>query len=463
MTKLKQILLSKGVVLSLIFLILVAVFIGYIVPQKIITSEIDLNKWRDANPELAFWTDKFGLHHVYTTPWFALIMMAFFISLIISTVEQIKYSRKATFGEVVQSDGTILETDVTYKQLANVLRKNGYIQLFRNNERSRFIKQPWGHWGNVLLHLGLMVLIASSLILTLTENRGLIHLVEGEKFLPGNPWFRKEQGLLANRFILPISVGLDKVEVDYWETDDIKHIATIVSFIDKHGNSRKYSLGINNTLHVDGVKAYQGKRYGNSFFVEITDPEGKKYRTRFQIDHPHKREQAGYGDFVVEGIPYLIKTKYYADADKKSINSDNPLLVIRLVTEEMHLKDISERKLGSKSKLIMDIEQKESIEGEVSLRLGESGTLGPYTATLVHVSKWSEIIFVESHGVIGIFSAFVIIVMGVSFTYFIPPREFYARKTETGYSLRWKASRFEIFYENEFEEISKALRGMHTQ
>ncbi len=457
MDKLKHILLSRNVILALILVLLGSIFIGYVIPQQFTTSEIDLEEWKHINPLFAVLTEALGLHHMYTTPWFVVLLMIFLFILLLSTFEQVKYSHRATFGAGDKEVGHEVKVYIAHEQLLSTLKKAGYVKTFQDAIITRFIIHPWGYWGNVLLHLGIVVLVISSLVLVITEQRGLLHLVEGEMYRSGDPWLLEQTGMLADQFILPVSVRLDKVDVDYWETDDVRHISTVVSFIDKEGGSRQYHLGINKTVNSRGLRVYQGRTYGNSFYVEFKDKNKREFPLIIQIDHPRKRDKAGYGNFFVEGIPFEIKAKYYADAKKASMSGNDPLLVIRLVTIEQVLKGISQKKSGTKPQLNVETEKMETIAGEVSLGLGESGTLGPYTAMLVHVSRWSEIIFVQSSGMTGIFTGFIIIITGACFTYFIPPREFHARKTGNGYSVSWKASRFEKFYESEFEEIVKRL------
>lgn len=147
---------------------------------------------------------------------------------------------------------------------------------------------------------------------------------------------------------------------------------------------------------------------------------------------------AGYANLKSYEIPYLIKAKYFADADKKSMLSQHPLLVMRLV-------------------------DKGRVIGEVSLKNGESGQLGPYTATVTGISKWAGMIFVDITGMPGIFLGFFIIIIGGGLTYFMPPREFYLRKEGDGFSITWKATRFESFYEEEYEKVSSAFGGLKPQ
>jgi cytochrome c biogenesis protein len=413
----------------LILLILIAVIIAYIFPQRFITSQVQMERWRNYHPAWVPWVERLGLDHVYTTPWFAALLFAFLLTLIISTIEQIKISIKKTFGHGVVSDGKNLRVNATEEELKTAIKKLGYFQIIRNQETLRFVKYPWGYWGNVLLHLGIMIVIASSLIIVLTEKRGRLQLIEGELYVPGTPWVMEEKGMLVGSFILPEAVRLDNVFPEFWETDDLKQLMTTISFSDPKGRSKRYTLSINQTINYRGIRVYQSQSFGNAFFVTLTDKEGRSKGLILQIQNPNKRDKASYGNFRSEGMPYLLKAKYFADAEKKSMLSQNPLLIMRLV---------------DKGRLI----------SEVSLKKGGSGQLGPYTATLDNASMWAGMIFVDITGMPCIFFGFLIIIIGGGLTYFMPPREFYIRKEDRGlFIITWKATRFESFYKEEYEKI----------
>lgn len=436
--KIKRFFLSRKTILALILLILGAIVLAYIFPQRFSASPLDTENWQQAHPLFAPWFYTLGLDHVYTTPWFAVLLLVFLLTLMISTFEQIKNSTKKIFGNVVISGEKSIRVNTTEEEIKTAIKKLGYFQTVRNQETLRFVKHPWGYWGNVLLHLGIVLVIASSLVVVLTEKRGLLQLIESELYVPGTPWFMEEKGMLVGNFILPEAVMLDNVIPEFWETDDIKQLTTVMSFSNPQGKTKRYNLAINQTVNYKGIRIYQDQRFGLAFFVNLTDKTGTRNGLILQIQKPYKRDKASYGNFRFGKIPYLLKAKYFADAEKKNMLSSNPLLVMRLV-------------------------DKGRVIGEVSLKNGESGQVGPYTATVAGISRWAGIIFVDITGMPGIFLGFFIIIIGGGLTYFMPPREFYLRKEVDGFSITWKATRFESFYEEEYEKVSSAFGGLKPQ
>ncbi len=437
MKKIKSFLLSRTSVLVQILIILTVILAGYEFPQRISASPYSIEKWRKAHPALVPWVERLGLGHIYTTPWFAALLFIFLLTLVISSYEQIKKALNKTFRHAdTDSEGETIYAPED--KLISAIKKKGYIFIGEKNTHKRFVKHPWGYWGNVFLHLGFVIIIASSLVILLMQNRGLLQLVEGEIYFPGNLWTFEEKGLLAKDFILPEAIRLEKVNFEFYESDELKGLSTFISFIDPQGRFQKYSVGINQIVKFKGVRIYQGNSFGHAFYVELADKEGGTEKIIFDIDHPLRRDRPGYKNFEFEGIPYTIRAHYYVDADRKSMQSNNPLLNILIIDREKSAK-------------------------EASLKIGESRELGPYTARLVYVSRWSELIFVKDPGMSGVFSAFFIIIAGVMLTYFTPPREFILQKKAEGFSLVWRPSKFERFYEDEFKAILSAFAKENTQ
>jgi hypothetical protein len=429
----KSVLLSRKTIITEISLILFAIVLGYIIPQRFTTSASDIEKWRNANSWLVPWIDSLGLDHIYTTPLFTILLMVFLLSLVLSSYDQIKTAFNITSGRVSPMGKSTITIKAPEDKLISVIKKQGYIRLGRYFNSTRYVKHPWGYWGNAMLHIGLVVVIASSLIILLTEKRGLLHLVEEEIHFPGSPWVVEETGLLVKDFTLPEAIKLEKVNVDFYETDELKHLSSDIMFINPQGNFSKYQLGINKTVKFKGVRLYQSTVFGHAFFVELTDPLGRKEKIILHIDHPWKRDRASYEDFRVEGIPYPVRASYYVDAERRSMKSNNPLLTLLIVEDDKAVH-------------------------EVTLKVGESKPLGPYTARLAYVSKWSEIIFVKNSGMSGIFLGFSIIAVGVILIYFTPPREFLISKDSKGFILSWRVSNFERFFINEYEKVINTFK-----
>ena len=112
--------------------------------------------------------------------------------------------------------------------------------------------------------------------------------------------------------------------------------------------------------------------------------------------------------------------------------------------------------------LVMRLVDKGKVMGELSLKNNESGRLGPYTAKLEGITRWAGMIFVDVKGMKGIFVSFFIIIMGAALSYFVAPREFVLKAEDGGFSIMWKATKFESFYRDEYETIRLEFGGVQS-
>ncbi|OGW25041.1 MAG: hypothetical protein A2X59_06470 [Nitrospirae bacterium GWC2_42_7] len=433
----KRLFLSRKTILVTIVLILLTVVAGFIIPQKFSTPQREFQKWQDAHSQWIPWIERLGFDHIYTTPWFALLLSVFLMTLSFSAYEQIKISRLKTYGKVMPSGEKGIPVSESRQEIVKKARKKGYIKLYEDLDVIRLVKYPWGYWGNVLFHIGMIITIASAIIIFLTERRGTVNIIERRTHFPESAWLAEEHGLLVDKLVLPDSLTLETISPEFWETDEIKQLTTALEFTDETGQINNYTLHINKTLHYKGIEIYQGNSFGNAFFIEFSDSEGRINNEILLIDNPKKRNKASYSNFNFFWMPYLLKVKYFADAEQKMMDSNNPLLVMRLM-------------------------QREKIAAELQLKTGEHGRLGPYDVTLVHVARWGNVICVKNKGMPGIFLGFFIIISGVSLTYFMPPREIYIKSSDGSLFLSFRSGRFKSLYREEFEKIYKSKEGRRS-
>ncbi len=435
MTKIKRIIISRRTITWTIAVMVLEFFAGTLLPQRFMTAPGEMASWYGAHPVLRQIAFYLGLDHIYTSPLFALTLSVFSISLIVSSFDQFVLAWNRVFvarpkaAPAVAPGGRIVSDDDG--AIFAGLRAKGYLLTFRDETMVRFVKHPWGYWGKFLLHCGIVVVIGSSLSIVLTTKRGQLNLYEfGDVYLAGTPLAKDEVGLLADRFVLPMSVRLVSFVPEFWETDNVKQLTSTVEFAEADGTVREYRLSVNSGLVYKGMKIYQSSQFGRVFFVDFIGPDRVRHHVPLTIPHPLSREEAGYRDSVLPWLLPSLHSKYYADAGKEAMISDDPLLVLRLVF----------------GKEVLD---------ERALRPGESGQLGEYTVRLTRTEEWAGIIFVKSFGMGGVFLGFFVIVLGGVLIYFTVPRQVVLHRVEHGYDYFCTASHFAGLYEEEFAEIGK--------
>ena len=211
---------------------------------------------------------------------------------------------------------------------ARRIRTAGYLRVSAG-DGVRYLRHPWGLWGNCLLHVGMLVVIASSLWIAVTQQRGLLQLVEGETFLPAQPWASTEKGLLAKDLVLDESVRLDRLSYVFWPTYGVKTVASTITFLQNDMLPATRTVEINSILGFHGLSIYQGIDFGHAFYVEVTDASGRKEVFQLLINHQVTPDKPSYNDFAdVLGDGKLLRAKYFVDEEKRSLTRENPLITI---------------------------------------------------------------------------------------------------------------------------------------
>lgn len=432
MHMLKKFFLSRKLALFLLVAILASVLVASLVPQTFITPASEMQNWRADNGWLVSIADACGLNHVYTAPWFAVLIALALVSLSLSSMEQFRAALRKTFkaAPLPESGGNRIRA--AEREISATMRRHGYLLLSRTAPW-RFVKNPWGYWGNFLLHAGIVATIAASLLVALTQQRGAIMLVEGVLHQSGEPWESEEHGLLTERLSLPYSVRLDQLKLAFRKDNHVDQVASEITLLPENGgDARRLTAAINANLTYQGKRIYQSNEYGDAFTLEFTSADGGKYREKLLLLHPAGLDKASYGDFDFPWLKYKLSTKYYADADKKLITSPDRLLVMRIMENNREL-------------------------GRISLKNGESGRLGNYLVRLTAVEKWSKLIFVHVPGMPLVFIGFTMIVLGIMLNFFTPPREFIVARDGDGFVVSWRAEKFADFYADEHGDILKNI------
>jgi hypothetical protein len=429
----KRLLLSRGFVLTLLAALTALIVVASLLPQSFLTSPDDLATWARAHPVLARAAAGLGLHHVYTHPAFTGALLLAVVALCLSTGEQVRAAlRRVSRGGA--PGGARIESDRTPDEVLRTLRARGYLALGGGAGARRLVRQPWGYFGNTLLHGGLTVAVAASAYIGVTQQRGLVHLLEGDTHRVGGPWFVEENGVGASRLVLPFSVRLDHVALRSGPSSAVESAVSTLTLERAGAPRRSVRVGIGDLQEVDGVTIYQGAELGHAFRVVISSGDRDVVRTLL-VRHPATPDEEGTNEFrgLLPGGE-VLRAKYLVDADRQSFEQFNPVLFLRV-----------DGPGGDAA-------------GQAELRPGTSATAGAYGLRLEKVSVWTRLVFVRAPGMAGVFAGFFIIALGGVLHYFTAPREATLEERGPGATLvTWRAARFASFYAEELDELRAAL------
>lgn len=423
-------LLSRGVTIGTIGSVLALILVAALVPQRGITISDNLMKWRQSHKGVLPLVDLVGLDHLYSTPYFIVLVSLALLILVLSTCDQGERAFTQTFRSLPPEGAGI---DVPAGELEEVLAQHGYRRMGKS-EALRFVSQPWGYWGNFLFHLGITVTVAASLVIALTYQRSTLTLYEGVFHNPGDGWEGEEHGLLVPPLVFPYGVRLERLRGEFSRTGIVTRMTSELRLRDGNGRDTMHEVELNAIFEHHGVRIYQSVSFGDLFIVEFTGPDGSRRTELLQLYLPDNLEASSYRDFTLPWLPQVLSSRYQADVDKSSMMSPNRLLVLRLMDNGRQF-------------------------ARLALLPGEEGMLGSYRVKLLGVGKWSNLAFTRIAGMPWVFFGFFVIVAGLILQYVTPPREIGAKPTSDGWIIRWRATRFAEFYAEEYAAIIKELKG----
>jgi cytochrome c biogenesis protein ResB len=425
--------------LGLILFLAGVMYVSTLIPQRIDAVPAELEMWRFRHGGLLWLVDFFHLHSVYAQPWFAAAILSAAVALAISAITQLALARKKLFATATTSTDEVA-AGVAGMSLRAVARKNHYQLLGVSPDgQLKFVRNPWGYFGNPLLHLGITVVITMSLYVALTTRQGTLILVEGEQQANNRSWAVSEQGVFATPLELPGTIRLDRVKVQLDSRQQPLDVSSELSLIEPSGQVHPLTASINRMLNYHGLRIYHAAQYGNAFAVSFTDKNGTVHAETVAAHHPPTPAEAGYSDdFAVNWSSNLLSAKYYVNADKQSQSGGNPELTLRMTQAGREL-------------------------ARTTVTTGKTGMLGEYKVKLHGVSQWAKLTVVDSRGMPLLFTGFAVIMLGGLLRYLMPPRELIAiRQQHDCYTVFWKAGSFRDFYLEERDRLTMALQRENT-
>ncbi len=435
MSLVRRFFLSRATILCLMAAALFAITLSAFIPQSFLTPPEKMLAWRMAHPLLGSLSGLLGFHHIYTHPAFSLVLAGAAVSLSLSTWNQCLAAwRRMSQPDPEMPGAESFAVAGSVEHCSLVISSRGFQRQKAKDGAVRFVRHPWGYWGNALLHFGMVVSIAASLFIALTQQRGVVQIAEGMLWYPSYPLLSEEHGLLARPLVLPDTLRLDRVTYRFRPDNSVQRVGSAVSFISAGGTVETRSVEINKILIHRGLRFYQGVEFGHAFFVEVTGPDGPPRMFQLQIQHPEAPDLPAYNDYNgLLGEGELLRAKYLVDAAGKSFSLVDPLLTLRL--------EAGGREIG-----------------RVPLKVGEEGVIGDYRFRLRAFAPWSRLLIVNLVGMPAIFLGFFIICLGGVLHYFTPPREMTVCEGAGGVVVvRWRATKFAGFYTDELASLKRSL------
>jgi cytochrome c biogenesis protein len=462
---------------------------GSIYPQR----SADPNgvvKYFDENPELAAVLDFFQLFDVYTSIWFSAIYILLFASLVGCVLPRTKIHYEALKAEPVQTPTNLSRMPV-YEQVVSaspanptetakrLLTKQGYRVIQRGDSISAekgYLRET----GNLVFHFSLVgVLIAVGIGGGLSFS-GQRVLAEGDTFVNNLAGFDSlSPGTFFNPDNLaPLSVSLDKFEVDYDfknETNigaplDFRATVTVRSPEDQVGKTAL--VRVNQPLDATGASVYLT---GHGYAPEITirDANGNISYSGATVFLPQDGNMTSIGIIKVpDNLPEQIGIVGFFYPSKIELASGAYTSIFPGVVDPLVSLNVYTGDLGLDSGIplnvyALDTDRLTQVAGRgtdnpaIELALGETADLpnGLGTVSFDGIKRFASLDIAYNPGQIWVLLFSLLALAAVTVSLVTPRRRVWVKSTTGGFEVAALSRRDDPKLEEVVRELTKAIRN----
>ncbi|MFZ3372682.1 MAG: cytochrome c biogenesis protein ResB, partial [Desulfitobacteriaceae bacterium] len=255
-SKLWAIFSSMKTGLALLGIIALVSGIGTLIPQEAQDPE-------KAQAVGKLW-QSLGFTHLFSTPWFRLILGLLCLNLIVCSLQRFSGLRRLTFkpriplkvASVPTKNRVEITGDTTslHQAVEGALKNKSY-RLYTEDNGGIWgfygLKHRWGYWGSLITHLAFVVLVLGALLGTVLGFKG--NLTAGEGNTVPIKSIQLTRGTVNQDFDVFINSAQDRMldngERDNWYTD--------ISILVKGKNVVRQVISVNHPLTYQGVTFYQ--------------------------------------------------------------------------------------------------------------------------------------------------------------------------------------------------------------
>lgn len=453
-------------IITLIILTFIATLIGVLVPQVGDKSPSYFETWKLSSPKTFYIVNILQLNRVYTSVWFLSLVFIIMLSLGYSIYLMIKRNlKRKQFIPPTESGWDLIDTGyaVEHESLIRFMGKKGYKLVHgswfmvhgkdvHSNEQSTmnderilvFSKNSINKWGGVIFHSGLFLIIIAALIGLAFQKRGFVQVMEGEVFSGiYDDFLVKEFGVFQKRFNVEFKTQLSRFRHEYWETGQVKEVASSVTLIDDKGNTYEDTVSPNHPVKYKGINIYQSFDYGYAISFILKNSDGRETVTHFLLDHPDKRTKPFAGSSDFPQTPYIFKMKFYPDISMNSFHLGKPILHLQVFRQVHSSPSIVH---GNDERIFDGL----IIPGNV---INIEGNF----VRFFNISQWSGLIYVKSPDMSPAYAGFFISCIGAAIIFLLPHKEIFISKKGSVLSLYGRTNRYKPLFDEELEEIEKEL------
>lgn len=272
--RLRRSLGSPRLAAALIAALLALSVVSVIVPQTATLGREVVETWRESQPWLAVPALALGLDRVFYSWPYYLVSLLLAVNLTVCTLDRVRRRSAAS--------GPALGTAPDDAQRVRMPEGADAISALTHGMRGFRVETvaggvicrsgAWGFTGSVLMHVGLVVLVAAGVVTGLTRFEGVMLLTEGLG-AADVPSSYVELGRVPDlgEAYTGAEIALDGMEFDY-EGPTITESRAFLT-VGRGDSRRAYTARVNHPLRV-GAKSFLLKDSGLAVGLRVTDPSG---------------------------------------------------------------------------------------------------------------------------------------------------------------------------------------------
>ncbi len=354
-----------------------------------------------------------GLGRPSSSPLMLVLLSVLCLVMLVAAIQRVGVAWRRTVAPRRPVPGNGEQLDGHAEGVESRLAARGWIRLPAADPGDvRLVRNPWGYWAGVVLHIGLVVIVVSALVVTLTERRAVASLRVGDHVGPGSVFAAQKHGFLTGPLTLPASLTLDDVRPTFGQSGDLAQITTTLA---DTSTSDLVTVAVNRVLSWRGMRVYQSQEFGPAYqltFARAQEALGAQV-VEMLVSSP-----AGSPTFRDIGMPWGPETlRVRSVVGTPGASAVTATVTLRLV-------------------------QDGKVLGEAPLTPGKQSELGPYTVRLDSVTWWDRLIFVQDNGIPFLFLGFLLTSSAAVVLYAAPVREVYIARFADHTELVYRARGF---------------------
>ena len=257
-----------------------------------------------------------------------------------------------------------------------------------------FSKHSWSAWSGVILHVGLLLVMAGLAATVGTESRTEYLVRTGERLDGSAQVMSVSRAWLSGDTELAGALTLDKVVPEYWPSGELR---AMNSYFTDVSSGEAVTVSVNTITRWSGGRLFQTRVYGRVLDVLISGPGLPETRYRVDVEGVPVIGAPGYRDIEIAGIPGEVR---FRSIETQGHDGAVPRITIRL-------------------------EEGGTVCAEEELVLGQPVDLAGYTATLDRYDYWQTVYYTQQQGAGMVIVGTVLVGLGSLAFYLIPYARIY--------------------------------------